>query len=184
MTDNPTFDEAAAFEFDAAAMEHGWQLDVENAIFTASSGKTFQLRRPNGITSLVLERVKQQGKPRVPMVEVTIGGKYKQLEANPNDAGYKALLEEWEAESGLRTMRYIFVTGIEEDVPPEFAQEKGEFFPDATGTDFKYLWIVSHLSDEDTEGLTEAILSMSIPTARGLKDAANSFRHNGKRASG
>lgn len=176
MTDNElTLEQGAAFELES---QPTWQLDVAEATFTTSTGNVLQLKRPNGITSLVLERVRQQGKPKIPMVEVTIGGKYKQLEANPNDANYKAHLEEWESEAGLRVMRYVYTMGVQADMPPEYVEAQREFFPDATETDFKYLWIASQVPDEDTQALTEAILGMNQPTARGLKDAADSFRNN------
>ncbi len=179
-----TLEQGAAHDLQAAPAieQHTWTLDTENAVFTTSNGFALQLRRPSGITSLVLERVRQQGKPKIPMVEVTIGGKYKQLEANPNDENYKALLEEWAVSSGLRTMQYIYVMGIDMTAPEEYIEAQREFFPDATPTDFKYLYIASLVPDGDIEALTEAIMGMNIPTARGLQDAADSFRDNGKRA--
>lgn len=161
-----------------------WSLNVETAVFTTSNGYAIQLKRPSNITSLVLERVKQEGKPKIPMVEVTIGGKYKQLEANPNDENYKRLLEEWGVESGIRTMRFLYQLGTVVTVPDDFMDERRDFFPNATAGDWKYLYICSLVPDQDIEYLTEAIMSMNMPTARGLQEAADSFRHNGERLSG
>lgn len=167
----------------SAAPETTWKLDIETAVFITSNGYTLQLKRPSNITSLVLERVKQEGKPKIPMVEVTIGGKYKQLEANPNDANYQAMLEEWAVESGIRTMRYLYRLGIEADVPESFIEDRRDFFPNATDGDWKYLYIASLVPDDDIAPLTEAIISMNMPTAKGLQDAADSFRSNGQRES-
>lgn len=151
------------------------RVDVTRGVFITSRGDEIQLS-PRPITSLMLERVTNQGKPRIPQKEVNIMGKHKQLEANEQDPGYLALLKEWQDNQNVRVMRYIFTVGTNATPPEEFIAAQAEFFPDATETDLKYLYVASLIPDSDIEKFTEAVLGQSMPTEKGLQAAANSFQ--------
>lgn len=150
------------------------RIDVARGVFITSRGDEIKLsNRP--ITSLMLERVTNQGKPRIPQKEVVILGKHKQMEANENDPGYLALLKEWQDEQNIRVMRYVFTVGTNATPPDDFIEAQAAFFPDATATDLKYLYVASLIPDSDIDKFTEAVLGRSMATETGLKEAANSF---------
>lgn len=133
----------------------------------------------NAITSLMIERVINEGKPDIPQVQVTIGGKYKQIESNPNDPNYIAALERWQEESNRRLLRYLIVRGIRCDVPETFIAEHREYFPNANDNDMKYLYVVSLIPDTDVSFFMDAVMGRTMPTASGLEEAATSFRSQG-----
>lgn len=156
------------------------RVDVQRGVFITSRRNEIEFSGKS-ITSLMLERVTSQGKPAIPRVEVTLLGKHKELQANPKDPGYIALLAEWETNQKIAVMRYVFVVGVKGQPPPEFVEEQRMFFPDATDLEMKYLWVASRLPDEDIEVFTEAILGRSIPTERGLQESAATFRSEDQR---
>lgn len=150
-------------------------LDAERGVFITSRNTEIELSG-NAVSSLMLERITNAGKPKIPMVEVTLLGKHKQMQANPNEPGYLALLKEWENEQNVNMMRYVFNVGAKGQPPQEFIELQAPFFPDATSADFKYLWVSSKLPDEDINSFIETILGKSIATAKGVEQAADSFR--------
>lgn len=165
----------------ASANGHGAEVlplprvDPARGVFITSRGTEIELSNKI-VSGLLLERIMNEGKPKIPMVEVTLLGKHKQLEAHPDDANYQALLAEWEAESKMRVMRYISVIGVKGQPPQEFIDENREYFPSATANDWKYYWVVSQVPDEDIDVFTNAVMGRSIPTAKGLEQSAESFR--------
>jgi hypothetical protein len=154
------------------------RVDVARGMFITSRGEEIELSN-KPISQLMLERLQSQGKPRIPMVEVTLMGKQKQLEPHPGHEGYLARLEEWKTESQLATFRYIFTLGTKGSPPDEFVEDQRTFFPTATDMEMKYLWIASRLPDEDIPLFTEAVLGQTIATAAGLQESADSFRSKG-----
>lgn len=164
--------EAAASE--PAALGSTARIDAARKMFITSRGNEIELSGKR-ISSLMLERLANKGKPQIPMKEVVLLGKHKQLEANSNDPGYLALLEEWNAEGKIESLVYIFSIGVKGQPPPEFIDEQREFFPEANATMMKYLWICSQLPDEDIGALSEVILGQSLPTEKGLAQSADSF---------
>lgn len=149
-------------------------IDAARQTFVASDGSEVPLTGKR-INQFMLERLKNQGKPTIPMKEVTLLGKHRQMEANPNDPGYLARLAEWESESGINAMMYILTLGVKGAPPADFIEDQRTFFPDASDNMFKYLWVTSLVPDDDVEALAEAIISFSLPTEKGLQDAADSF---------
>lgn len=150
-------------------------VDVDRGVFITSRGNEIELSG-KGISSLMLERLVNEGKPRIPMKEVLILGKHKQMEANPNDPGYLALLAEWEGNQRINTLIYVFTIGVKGKPDDEFVEEQRPFFPDAKDTLMKYLWVSSKLPDQDIDKLAEAIIGQSLPTQKGLEQSAESFR--------
>lgn len=147
-------------------------VDAEKGEFVTSRGNRVALSGKQ-ITSLMLERIINEGKPKIPMAEVLILGKHKQMEARPNDPGYLALLEEWKADQNIRAMRYTFVVGTKGKPPDDFVEEQRQFFEDATDTEIKYLWVTSLIPDIDIDKFSEAILGQTLTTTKGLEEAAN-----------
>jgi hypothetical protein len=150
------------------------RVDPQRGMFITSKGDEIELSgKP--ITSLMLERVTAQGRPKIPHKEVLMLGKYKEMQAVAQDPDYLALLAEWQADTNIRTMRYIFNVGVKGEPPQDFIDEQMQFFPDATSTDLKYLWVASRVPDEDIDRFSEAILGRTIATEAGLQEAADSF---------
>lgn len=147
-------------------------LDAARGVFVTSKGNEIELSGQS-ISSLMLERVTNEGKPKIPRKEVLLLGKYKELQANANDPDYLALVKEWESEVNVKTLRYIFVVGAKGQPPQAFVDTQAQFFPNASDLDMKYLWVSSLLPDEDIDKFTEAVLGRSTTTAKGLEDAAN-----------
>lgn len=147
-------------------------LDVEHGVFVTSKGNAIPLSGAS-ISSLMLERITNEGKPKIPMIEVTILGKHKQMQANANDPGYLALLKEWEGDVNVKTLRYIFVVGVKGQPPQEFVDMQSQFFPDAKDIEMKYLWVSSILPDEDINAFTDVVLGKTIATTKGVESAAN-----------
>jgi len=154
------------------------RVDTARGVIITRSGSELELSG-NTITSLMIERVVNEGKPDIPMVQVTIGGKYKQLEANPNDPRYLQAFEQWQTESNRRLLRYLILRGVKCDVPESFSDEHREFFPNASDNDMKYLYVVSLVPDEDVPFFMDAVMGRTMPTASGLEEAAKSFRSEG-----
>lgn len=147
-------------------------LDVEKGVFVTSNNNEIPLSG-KGISALMLERITNEGKPKIPRQEVTLLGKHKELIANPNDPGYVALLEEWQGDQNIRVMRYMFNVGVAGVPPEEFVDEQRQFFPNASPADLKYLWVASLLPDADIDKFTEAIMGRGLTTTKGLEEAAN-----------
>jgi hypothetical protein len=148
------------------------RVDPDRKVFITSRGDEIELSGKM-VSSLMLERISNEGKPRIPQTEVTLLGKHKQMQSNPNDAGYLALMKEWEAEQKIAIMRYIFVIGAKGQPPADFIEDQLQFFPDASAMELKYLWVSSRLPDSDIDSFTEAILGQNITTVKGLEEAAN-----------
>lgn len=147
-------------------------VDVERGMFVTSRGNEIELSgKP--ISSFMLERFVNEDKPRIPMKEVVLLGKHKQMEATPNDPAYLALLAEWEARQNIAVMIYLFTVGVKGKPSDEFIEEYRVLFPDAKDTLMKYLWVCSQMPDDDANLLREAIMGKTLPTTEGLNEAAN-----------
>lgn len=150
----------------------GPRVDTARGVFITSKGNEIELS-DKPLNALIVMQISRMGKPQIPMVEVTLVGKHKQLEPHPNDAGYLALLEQWREEAELRTGTYMFNVGVKGQPPQDFVDEHAPFFPDATQAEMKYLWVCSQLPLEDVNIFTECLISRSTPTAKGLEEVAN-----------
>lgn len=159
------------------------RLDAARGVFITSKGEEIQLSN-KPVSALIVQQIQNQGKPSIPKVEITLLGKHKQLEANPEHPGYKAELKEWEENSNLAVLRYLCVVGVKGDAPADFIEEHRVFFPNATAAEMKYLWVASRIPDDDLASFTEAVMGQSVPTAKGLEESANSFRREDQRDGG
>jgi len=149
-------------------------VDPERGVFITSRGDEIELSGKR-LSSLMLERLANEGKPKIPRVEVTLMGKHKQLEANPDHPGYIAELKEWEGDMKIRSMRYVFVMGVKGEAPKAFIEEQQDWFPNATPTDWKYLWVSSLVPDSDIDVFIEAVVGQALPTEKGMAEAASKF---------
>jgi hypothetical protein len=154
------------------------RVDPVRGVFITSRRDEIQLS-DKPVSGLIYERLLKEGKPKIPMVEVTLVGGRKQLEPHPGHEGYLALLEEWQEQAYLRMIKYLFTVGVKGQPPQSFVDEHLAFFPGSSEPDLKYLWVCSFVPDDDIEPLTQAIMGKSIPTAEGLQESADSFRHKG-----
>lgn len=154
------------------------RVDVERGVFITSRNEEIELS-DKPISALIVQRLTQEGKPKIPMVKVTLLGRHEQLEANPNHPGYVAQLAEWETEVSIRILKYLFTIGVKGKPPQSFIDDHLSFFPDASDLDLKYLWVSSLVPEEDIDAITEAIMGRTLPTNKGVAEAAKSFRGNG-----
>lgn len=154
------------------------RVDAARGVFITTRGTEIELA-DHPVSALIVQRIQQDGKPKIPMIEVTLLGKHKQLEPHPAHEGYQARLKEWEEESQITLLRYLFVVGTKGNPPQEFISQQIEFFPNASDSELKYLWVASRLPDEDMGAFTEAVMGRSLPTAKGLDESAESFRSEG-----
>lgn len=150
------------------------RVDASRGVFITSRGEEIELS-DKPVSALIVERLQQEGRPKIPMIEVTILGR-KQSEPHVGHEGYQARLAEWQADSQIAVMRYMFAVGTKGTPPQEFVDEQSGFFPNATAAEMKYLWVASRLPDEDMADFTEALLGRTLPTAKGLEESADSFR--------
>lgn len=156
----------------------GPRVDPKRSIFITSKGDEIEMSNKR-ITSLYLDRITNQGKPKIPMVEVLLLGKHKQLEAHPNDPNYLALLAEWKEESYIRMFKYLIAVGVKGQPPQEFIDEQRVYFPDADDQEMKYLYFASLIPDDDVGFFVEAMMGKNAPTAAGTEESAASFRSPG-----
>lgn len=154
------------------------RLDPARGVFITSTGVEIQLA-DNPVNALVIQQLQNQGKPEIPLIEVTLLGKRKQVEPFVGHEGYQARLKEWETESQLNVLRYLFTVGVKGQPPESFVDEQVYFFPLATAQEMKYLWIASLVPTDDLPAFTEAITSRTLPTTKGLAESAESFRREG-----
>lgn len=151
------------------------RIDPKRGVFITRSGVELEMSGKQ-VSSLILERIGNEGKPRIPLIEVTVLTK-KTVEYHPQDAGYVAALAEWEQDARIKTMRYMYTMGVKTpDIPEEFIEDHRSYFPNATAQDMKYLYIASLIPDEDIEKFTEAVMGQTMPTQKGTEEAADSFR--------
>jgi hypothetical protein len=148
------------------------RVDPIRGVFITSRGDEIQLS-DKPVNGLVVERLAQDGKPEIPLVEVKLVGGRKQLEPHPGHEGYKAQLQEWELKSKIRTLKYLFCLGVKGQPPQSFIDEHYTFFPDASDLDMKYLWVASLVPDDDIDPITEAIMGRSLPTTKAVDEVAN-----------
>lgn len=150
------------------------RVDAMRGVFITSRGTEIELS-DNPVSSLIVQRLQTAGKPKIPMIETTILGR-KQSEPYPGHEGYQARLKEWEEESQTALVQYLFVVGTKGKPPQEFIDEQSPYFPGATESDMKYLWIASRLPDDDMGAFTEAVMGKTLTTAKGLDESAETFR--------
>lgn len=177
--------EYSAFPADELIAQNGHEgaaalprVDPVRGVFLASNGNVIPLSGKE-INYLILQQIQNQGKPAIPKREVTIGGKYKQVEENPQDPAYLKALEDWHSETGIRAGRYLFTVGVKGQPDAAFWEEYADFFPDATTSEKKYLWVCSLVPNDDLPRLIEAIMGQTMPTEKGLEQSAESFRSEG-----
>jgi hypothetical protein len=151
------------------------RVDPTRGVFITSRGEEIELA-DKPISPLIVERLQSEGKPKIPMIEVTLLGKHKQLEPHPGHEGYQARLKEWESESNMNVLRYLFTVGVKGTPPASFVEEQAAFFPTATASEMKYLWVASRLPDDDLGEFTEAVMGRTMATPKGLEESADSFR--------
>ncbi len=151
------------------------RIDPVRGVFIASNGNEIELS-DHPISALIVQRLQQEGKPKIPMIEITLLGKHKQIEPHAGHEGYRARLTEWEEEAQMRLVRYLFVIGTKGTPPQEFIDEQAQFFPNAPDSERKDLWVASRLPDADIGDFTEAVMGRTLPTAKGLDESADSFR--------
>lgn len=150
----------------------GPRVDAARGVFITSRGTEIEFSS-EPVSAMIVQRLSQLGKPKIPMTEVTLIGKHKQLEAHPQDEGYLALLDQWREEAEIRTGTYMFNKGVKGQPPQDFIDEHTPLFPEATPAELKYLWVCSMLPTDDIILFTEALISRAAPTAKGLEEAAN-----------
>lgn len=159
-------------------------IDYENHQLVCGDGTRLTLLP---ISKLILERLwnDESGKPKIPIIEVTIAGQYKKNEPNPEDPAYKQALDEWQSAKNIGKVRYLVVHGVAESAPDEFVEEYSSYSPGMSAHDLKYLWVLTLFGPDDesqTDGvrvLTEAITGQTAPTAEGLAKAEATFPSNG-----
>lgn len=148
------------------------RVDPTRGVFITTRNEEIELS-DKPVSALIVERLQQEGKPKIPMIEVTVLGKHKQLEPHAGHPGYLAMLAEWQADAQMRVLRYLFVVGTKGKPPQSFVDEQATFFPNASDVDMKYLWIASRLPDDDMGAFTEAIMGRTLPTTKGVNEVAN-----------
>lgn len=147
------------------------RVDAARGAFITSRNEEILLA-DKPISALVIQMLQSQGKPKIPMIEVTILGR-KQSEPHAGHEGYQARLKEWEEESQVAVMHYLFTVGVKGTPPPEFVEEQLQYFPNATAQELKYLWVASRLPDEDMGAFTEAVMGRSLPTQKAVEQVSN-----------
>lgn len=152
------------------------KVDHKKRTVTVEGGVTFHLRR---ISTLILERLRADvhGRPTPPIQTVTYANGATAEEANPNDPDYLRAMQEWELARAYKVTRYTLTEGIVEEAPKEFSKRYRElYFPEATEDELKYLWVCSHLSDQDAAvELMKIIVGQTIPTEQGFEQAKETF---------
>jgi hypothetical protein len=148
------------------------RVDAVRGVFITSRNEEIELSS-KPVSSLIIERLQSEGKPKIPQIEVMLLGKHKQLEYHAGHEGYQARLKEWEEEAQLKHVRYLFTVGVKGSPPQEFIDEQRPFFPTISDVEMKYLWICSRLPDEDIGAFTEAITGRTLPTTKAVEQVAN-----------
>lgn len=156
----------------------------ERGVFVTQSGQTFTIAKTN---PLLIERLvdTQQGKPDVPVIEVSAPGGRKRLESNPRDPDYLEAVAVWEREKQIKLLVYLFSKGIRENPTPEEVENLRDVLPDESEAMYKYLWVGEKVEGDLDTGeailLMQAIMGLVRPTQEGLEEAAASFQSDGQR---
>jgi hypothetical protein len=155
-------------------------LDVMKRTFTTQNGVVFHL---NPVSAFVLQYLgaDESDRPQPPLIEVQYGNGAKGKERDVNDPAYQKELAAFEGKRQMRTMEYALNEGITENPPDEWVEHQRVYLPKASKETLKYLWIMGHFQPDEVPVLTEAILSMTQATPKGLEQSAARFRREGKR---
>lgn len=151
----------------------------ERGVFITLSGQTFTLAKTN---PLLIERLvdTQQGKPDVPVIEVSAPGGRKRLESHPRDPDYLDAVAIWEREKQIKLLVYLFSKGIQESPTEAEVEELRDVLPGESEAMYKYLWIGEKVEGDLDEGeavqLMQAIMGLVRPTQGGLEEAAATFQ--------
>lgn len=160
----------------------GPQFDPVARTWTSKRGTTFKLL---SVSLHAAKRIAEdpKTKPQIPTVYVAYGvppdvkiGE----ESNPNDPRYLDEMARWQADSQYKMMVYIFGTGIDLKVPPDYVDAQKEFFPNATNTEIKYLYITSLIEADEYLPLMNTITGEKSPTPEGVEAAQAEFRNTGQ----
>lgn len=150
-------------------------------IFTFPDGTSVETM---DVPSTTVEHIlnSEAGKPPVPIVEVTLAGKYKRREANPKDPDYLLALQAWEAAKQKRVMLFVVAKGVKDEPPEDFVAEYAMYLPEgAPMEEFKYLWLSPKLEGEGViEAFIEHLLSQTAVTEAGVQEAADRFQGSGE----
>lgn len=152
------------------------KLDVENRTYTAESGLVIPLKK---ISYMLIgaAQTDQTGMPTPPILEVSIAGSKRVME-NPDDPGYKDRLRDWNNAQNMRLMRLVFAQGTNIPADPQWVDEMQGFIPNPTPTNVRVYWLFTQLTDDESQELFEAIMSMTLPTEKGMTAANDRFQGN------
>lgn len=156
----------------------GPRVDPARGVFITASGDEIEFSDKR-VSRLMLDRVRNQGKPDIPKIEVVLMGKHHQLEDNPNDQNYLVAHKAWIEAAIIRMLKYLILVKVKGQPTQEFIDENREFFPDADEKEMKYLYFANMLTEEDIAPFLEAATGHTAPTTEGIEESAKSFRSNG-----
>lgn len=150
------------------------KLDVENRTYTTDNGLKIVMTPVSGML-LGAMSTDETGKPTVPITEVTLAGT-KRLQENPDDPAYAERLETWEKGRSMLMMRYVFAKGTNIPPDPTWIEEMGSYIPNPTNTNLRVYWLFEQLTNDEASELFETIMSLSMPTEKGLALSADRFQ--------
>lgn len=147
--------------------------------FTTSKGVVWPLQ---GIPAMLIRQLvtDEKGKPLPPIVDVNYGKKTVK-ESNPLDPAYKEALKEWEVQHNARIMIFVLTRGVKRNPDKAALEWLTEFFPASTDSERKYAWILESMEGDIEAGeMMNAILGITTPTERGIRDAEAIFPGDGQ----
>lgn len=156
-------------------------INLDERTYTTRMGVVLALQP---ISPIIVMRLRSDkwGMPQPPVEEVAVGPKQKLVkQANKEDPDYKERLRQWEIDQNEKILIYAWSQGIKTNPPKKDLDLMIELFPGASENQLKYLWVSSVLGDDDDIAeLTEAIISQSVVTEQGIRDAEETFPSNGQ----
>lgn len=157
------------------------KLNPRTSEWTSETGAVLKLRP---ISWLAVQRITSgnpKTRPPMPKATVTYANGQVAEEANPNDPEYILAMEDWTRDSQYRSMQYALGTGVVVAVPDEFKRSHLEFFPEASETELRCLYVMSQITQDEFMSLFDAIMGKTGPTEDGVEDATQSFRGDSER---
>lgn len=143
------------------------------------SGITVKLRT---VAPMLLDKVRSSvPKPEAPLNEVDYGDGQKRMERNYGDPDYQAALKEAERAAGEKTIRVLFLLGVECDVDTEAVENLRRTmraFGVELDDDDKWVYLsnICLIDQQDIYNLRDAILRRSQPTEVAIGESLETFR--------
>lgn len=148
-------------------------LNIEERTYTADCGIVIPLL-PVSAMMIAAMQSDLTDHPKPPVVEVQLGGQ-KRLIENADDPAYLERTKQWADDRDMKMIRFMLATGTNLTPDKEWIDRMESFIPNPTPDNLRVYWLMSRLTTEETNDLFEKIMSITMPTEKGIALSSERF---------